>query len=139
MIAALLAALLPAPAPDAWQVLLAQDGVEYAFAGERPAPDGRIAVTLRAKVPPERNGFSLMQMDLLLDCATQTQTIMAARAYDDAGAIVRSRDTAPGEERPQPILRGDAAYEQLYDRLCPAGAPLKTRAPAPPPVPVQRP
>ena len=93
-----------------------------------------VSLTLHM-TPKTDRGYAVAHADIRVDCAAQTFTFTAFRAFDDADAPLRSADVPVERQRAEPIYEGPV-WGDLYQRVCPGGTLQPPPPPAPPPVAV---
>ena len=64
-----------------------------------------VSLTLHM-TPKTDRGYAVAHADIRVDCAAQTFTFTAFRAFDDAGAALRSADVPVERHRAEPIHEG---------------------------------
>lgn len=137
MLTALLLIVSMAQAPGDWRVITLAD--EAGTLRWRPAAEDAGGGDLRRalmRVESPELGWPAAEMDVQFACADQTFTIVAARAFDEAGALVRTVQPPPEQLRPERLYAGDRGHGDVYAQLCPDAAPLPERPVYPPPVAV---
>lgn len=128
MLTALTLILSFVQAGEGWRVLTFPD--EVGTLAWRPAAEEASRVVMRLESP--ELGWAAGEMDVRFDCAGQTFTIVSARAFDEAGALVRTVQPLPEQLRAERLYAGDRGHGDIYAELCPGAAPLPERPETPP-------